>query len=135
MAAGPRLAGGRKTPAATIGQNLPAPSPNSFEEPQELEPIVVPVGGKRGATHAIIESIIRTAVRALDPAPGGHAQLAGTRAAARGLECGRRLGVAAAAPELLARPFLRDRADDDANRARESLRVTKTSTNCKAWYL
>src|SRR6202167_1389453 len=118
MAAGPRLAGGRKTPAATIGQNLPAPSPNSFEEPQELEPIVVPVGGKRGATHAIIESnirhaepIIRHAARALDTTPGGLAQLAGTRPSTRGVERGRRLGCAgsptASASRVVARLFLR----------------------------
>src|SRR5271155_1415267 len=45
---------------------------------------------KTGAAHAISELIIRYAARALEPAPRGHAQLAGARPAAHGLECGRR---------------------------------------------
>src|SRR5271155_1415268 len=47
MAAGPRLTGGRQTTSATIGQDWPAPGPNSFEAAQELQAIVAPIGGKR----------------------------------------------------------------------------------------
>jgi len=43
MTAGSRSAMGRRMTLATIGQNWPAPGPNSSEEPQELGAILSPI--------------------------------------------------------------------------------------------